>query len=298
MDRNDYRRRVHDNRNYREISYVKLKDSPEDTFFFSLRAYGETLSRKNFVREVGSASKVPSDYVAVEFIRQGELAVSFQSGKFLHLRENDLILYRYRSDDVIPIHSCGSTLMVKKYVIVEMNQLLQYFLNLSDEPYFLCRCKHPEKIESSFEKIRELVQKGGEFQAGDLSCCLYGLFYDFFMLESEKPHTPDLASAIVQAISNYPEKYRSLKMLLQEFRITAYALKKLFRERYKTTPMAFLIREKLEKARWYLENTTTPVNEIARLCGVRNVSLFIRQFRREFSCTPGTYRKRKQRVLP
>ena len=297
MEKNLYHRKQLDNKNFQEISYVKLKDAPGDKFFFSLRAYGETLSRKKYVRGADHTSKVPSDYVAVEFIRQGELAVSVTGGKILHLRQDDLLLYRYRPDISFPMHSVGSVPMMKKYVTVKANRLLLYLLNLSDEPYVLCHCKYPERIESSFGKIREIVLKGGEFQSGDLSSCLYGLFYDFFVLESGQPRTPDLASVIAQAIATYPEKFRSLKMIQQEFRITIYALKKLFRERYKTTPMAFLIREKLEKSRWYLENTTTPVNEIARLCGVRNVSLFIRQFRREFSCTPGTYRKMKQNVM-
>ena len=298
MDRNDYHRKKLDNRNFQEVSYVKLKDSPGDKFFFSLRAYGETLSRKKYVRESDSTSKVPSDYVAVEFIRQGELAVSVNGGKILHLRKDDLLLYSYRTDTAMHMHSCGSTPMMKKYLTVKANRLLLYLLNLSDEPYVLCHCKHPERIESSFEKIREIVLKGGEFQSGDLSSCLYGLFYDFFVLESELANTPDLASVIAQTLTISPEKFGSLKTILQEFRITSYALTKLFRERYGTTPIAFLIREKLEKARWYLENTTTPVNEVARLCGIRNVPLFTRQFKREFSCTPGTYRKRKQRVLP
>ena len=59
--------------------------------------------------------------------------------------------------------------------------------------------------------------------------------------------------------------------------------------------MAYLISKKLEKARWYLENTITPVNEIARLCGIENIPLFTRQFKKQFSISPGQYRKENQK---
>ena len=67
MKKNPYNRKIVSNKNFEEISYVKWEDIPGDNFFFSLRAYGETRSRKQFEKNEAAIGKL-TDYIAIEFI--------------------------------------------------------------------------------------------------------------------------------------------------------------------------------------------------------------------------------------
>ena len=292
MKKNPYNRKIVSNKNFEEISYVKWEDVPGDNFFFSLRAYGETRSKKKFEKNEKAIDKL-TDYIAIEFIEEGQLSVSFGEKTF-HLQKNDLLFYK---TDIITIRmqSQENIPMTKKYISVKANRLLLHFLHISEEGFFICHCKHPERVKSIYKSILDLILENGKFLSSDISSNIYKLVYDFFVLENGLIHTPDTFTAIPHTLSISPEKYKDLKSILNEFHTTKYALTKLFRERYNTTPIAYLITLKLNKACWYLENTTTPVNEIARLCGIENVPLFTRQFKKQFSCTPGQYRKIKQK---
>ena len=293
MKKKSYNKRIINNKNFEELSYVKWEDDPGDNFFFSLRAYGETRSKKQFVKNERAADKM-TDYIAVEFIEEGQLSVSF-GDKTFPLHKNDLLFYK-TDITAIRMQSQKNIPLVKRYVTIKANRLLLHFLNISEEGFFICHSKHPERVKSIYKSIHDLILENGEFLAGDLSGCIYKLVYDFFALESGLIHTPDTFSAIPHTLSISPEKYKDLKSILKEFHTTKYALTKLFRERFDTTPIAYLITVKLNKARWYLENTTTPINEIARLCGFENIPFFTRQFKKQFSCTPGQYRKAKQKA--
>ena len=276
MKKNKYHRKILTNKNFEEISYVKWEDVPGDNIFFSLRAYGETRSKKKFEKNETAIDKL-TDYIAIEFIEEGQLSVSFGEKTF-HLHKNDLLFYK---TDIITIRmqSQKNIPMVKKYLTVKTNRLLQHFLNISEEGFFICHSKHPERVKSIYKSILDLILENGKFLSSDISSNIYKLFYDFFVLENGLIHIPDTFTTIPRALTISPEKYKDLQSIKQKFHITKYALTKLFREQYNTTPMAYLITQKLNKACWYLENTTTPVNEIARFCGIDNIPLFTRQFK-------------------
>lgn len=294
MNKNPYNKKIVSNKNFEEISYVKWGDIPGDNFFFSLRAYGETRSKKKWEKNETAINKL-TDYIAIEFIEEGQLSVSFGEKTF-HLHKNDLLFYK---TDIMTIRmqSQKNIPMTKKYITVKANRLLLHFLHISEEGFFICHCKHPERVKSIYKSILDLILENGKFLSSDISSNIYKLVYDFFVQASGLIHIPDTISAIPHTLSISPEKYKDLKSILKEFHTTKYALTKLFREKYNTTPIAYLITLKLNKGCWYLENTTTPVNEIARLCGVENVPLFTRQFKKQFGRTPIQYRKAKQHQM-
>lgn len=290
MKKNSYHKRVLSNKNFEEISYVKWEDTPGDKFFFSLRAYGESKSRKNFVRKENLKGRTMPDYFAIEFIEQGQLLFT-QNNTTVRLQPNDLIFYRTNVKTLL--RSAENEPMVKKYINIKANRLLLHFFDITAETFFIFHGKNPDRIKKIFEDIYQLILEEGEFQASDISANIYKLIYDFFITETRFISIPDSSTSIPHALQLSPEKYKDIKTILQEFHITRYALTKLFRDKYDTTPMAYLISMRLNKARWYLENTATPVNEIAHLCGIENIPLFTRQFKKVNQCTPGEYRKMK-----
>jgi AraC-like DNA-binding protein len=53
---------------------------------------------------------------------------------------------------------------------------------------------------------------------------------------------------------------------------------------------AYLQEQRLQKAKELLLTTNRILYDIARACGYRNVSAFVRAFRRRFGTTPGAFR--------
>lgn len=68
----------------------------------------------------------------------------------------------------------------------------------------------------------------------------------------------------------------------------------LFREKMGTTPMTYLNRYRLEKAREYLLVSQETITEIAHSCGFESSSYFSEQFRRYFGISPREMQKRNK----
>lgn len=56
------------------------------------------------------------------------------------------------------------------------------------------------------------------------------------------------------------------------------------------SPVNYLIKVRLEKAKELLSETDSPVTEVCFQCGFANVSYFIRQFKKQYGVTPNKYR--------
>lgn len=59
----------------------------------------------------------------------------------------------------------------------------------------------------------------------------------------------------------------------------------------RTTPVDYLIRYRLRRARFLLGDTAMTIQEISQACGFHSVSYFARQFRRYYGCAPGAARQ-------
>lgn len=73
--------------------------------------------------------------------------------------------------------------------------------------------------------------------------------------------------------------------------ISAKHFMKLFKERYKTSPQEFIMRQRLKKAQHTLANTNLSVDAIAESLGFCNASHFIRRFSNSYGISPSKYRR-------
>lgn len=71
-------------------------------------------------------------------------------------------------------------------------------------------------------------------------------------------------------------------------------LLRVFREATGTTPVEYLLRLRLERAKALLTETGCPVGEIALLCGFHDSNYFSRKFTERFRVSPRGYRKRME----
>lgn len=66
---------------------------------------------------------------------------------------------------------------------------------------------------------------------------------------------------------------------------------KLFKEKYRRTPQAYIMQQRIETARHYLSHSDKSVAEIAEQFGFCTTSHFIRRFKKDVGVTPALYRR-------
>ncbi|MDF9844543.1 MULTISPECIES: AraC family transcriptional regulator [unclassified Paenibacillus] len=67
---------------------------------------------------------------------------------------------------------------------------------------------------------------------------------------------------------------------------------RVFTRNYKTTPMDYVIRKRLDYSCTLLRNPDLPVSRVAMDSGFHDQNYYARQFRKSFNCTPTEYRER------
>lgn len=89
---------------------------------------------------------------------------------------------------------------------------------------------------------------------------------------------------------NYSEKL-SLSDIASSANVSISTANRIFRHFLNSTPIDFLNQCRLEAAAGLLRTTNRPIADIAYDCGFSQQSYFNRIFRREYGCTPASYRK-------
>lgn len=114
------------------------------------------------------------------------------------------------------------------------------------------------------------------------------LFYsilDILLGNSEKSH-------ILKFIEkNYTNPVLDNKMIAEEIGMSEGYFRKVFKERYGTTPKQYVLSKRILKAERKLTETNLSITEISDLCGFSSVYHFCRMFKKIKDITPAQYRK-------
>jgi transcriptional regulator GlxA family with amidase domain len=94
----------------------------------------------------------------------------------------------------------------------------------------------------------------------------------------------------VISLMNRLEPTQSICTLSKSVNLTPARLRQLFRKNTGRSPMQYLKDLRMRRAEGLLENTFLSVKEIALLCGVGDVSHFVRDFKNTHGSTPTEYR--------
>ncbi len=81
-----------------------------------------------------------------------------------------------------------------------------------------------------------------------------------------------------------------LPALARRARLSPSRLHAVFHEAFACSPMRWVRRRRIERARETLASTALPVGEVAELCGFPDQFHFSRAFKREHGCSPSAYR--------
>ena len=90
---------------------------------------------------------------------------------------------------------------------------------------------------------------------------------------------------------NFKEKI-SLKEFGEQFHLSEKYISRYFKEHFHITLSQYITHLRLEYAKQLLQDTDTPVTEIAMQSGYQNVSYFIRSFKKAYGVSPLKYKKK------
>lgn len=96
---------------------------------------------------------------------------------------------------------------------------------------------------------------------------------------------------IKEKILNDIKYHWTLESMSKEVNLSNSHLLKLFKSETGMTPITFVRKERLKRARVLLETSFLQIQEIAFKVGVSDISQFTRDFKREYALTPTEFRK-------
>ena len=115
-----------------------------------------------------------------------------------------------------------------------------------------------------------------------------------FVIENDKSGRNTVEKEMISYIQqNFKEKI-SLKEFGELFHLSEKYISRYFKEHFHITLSQYITHLRLEHAKQLLQDTDTPVTEIAMQSGYQNVSYFIRSFKKTYGVSPLKYKKISQ----
>ena len=112
------------------------------------------------------------------------------------------------------------------------------------------------------------------------------------VIENDKSGRNTIEKEMISYIQqNFMEKI-SLKEFSEQFHLSEKYISRYFKEHFHITLSQYIKHLRLEHAKQLLQDTDTPVTEIAMQSGYQNVSYFIRSFKKTYGVSPLKYKKK------
>jgi len=108
----------------------------------------------------------------------------------------------------------------------------------------------------------------------------------------EPPEEDGLLDKLRAYLIGHSAENPGLDELAERFHLSKYHLARAFKRRYGQTPAAFLLGQRLTRAKQLLRFTDRTVAQIAEDCGFHEPSYFNRQFKKVEGCTASEFRSR------
>lgn len=96
---------------------------------------------------------------------------------------------------------------------------------------------------------------------------------------------------LLEFIQAHLDEQLSLETLAQQVGFSPHHFAQLFRRATGTSPHQFVLRQRLERAEWLLQETELPLAQVAGACGFAHQSHLTQVFKRHLNRTPGAYRQ-------
>lgn len=157
-------------------------------------------------------------------------------------------------------------------------------------------------IVESLKRIAECYRQKGlgyEFRLKSLFSGIFAALMEHHMYtQAETNKFNNSVSAMLIYIHQHYDQKLTLDQLSDHFHYSKSYIIRLFNQNIGETPVEYIKRYRLEKAKETLSNTKLSILETAIACGFSNVGYFIRSFKEQNGYTPSQYRKHHSATNP
>lgn len=228
-----------------------------------------------------------SDTFALEFVQEGEFEY-IENGRRFECLPGDLFIVHPGSDT----RMSALTEYGRKFTISMTGTSLLPLLNsLNLMQVSMFHVRKEEHIRGLFLELFTLLEKKPEGFPTEASILAYRILLE---LSSDHEYTeyPELLCRILNYMAERFNTPISISMLCREFKISSGTVYRLFRTYLKTSPIDYLIEERMKVARSLLLESHTPIKDIAFQVGYENQLYFSSEFRRVCGSSPRDFRKK------
>ena len=150
-------------------------------------------------------------------------------------------------------------------------------------------------LENSFEKLNKLWISGNFSDKIYCKSLLYRI-YSELARQTQNKYMPTerkerIERAVELMVENFSDAGFSVEQLGPFCHMSPVYFRNIFSQVYHTTPIAFLVSLRINKAKELLRSGHLSVAEIATLCGFNSTYYFSKKFREETGLTPTEFRK-------
>jgi AraC family transcriptional regulator len=198
-------------------------------------------------------------------------------------------------------YACYAMRLTLDGTIPDDNHIQPHFANrfLDQIPSFLT-AKSPGKYMSLFNEIlrlwinprpaSELLLKSKVLEL------LYMIYQDAVILHQHRgsPRVTDTITRAMEYIKQHYAEPVKLDDIASAVNLSPFHFHRLFKRSVTMTPLAYMTRIRIERARELLLTTQMPISEIAPACGYENSSYFAKVFLSYTGQTPGVFRQNGQ----
>lgn len=176
-----------------------------------------------------------------------------------------------------------------------------HFVPLAAAPdkLLFTRSEDPDAICALFLKCyREFTDKKENFLYRCMALLYEIVSHIHFEEAGNRKDNEDIFSKAVQYLNlHMHDNDFSIDALCQHTHISRTYFNRLFKRTYQLTPMVFIHHQRINKAKFLLNNGIYSNEEIARLCGFHDVKYFYVVFKKITGLTPFEYKKSQTNVI-
>jgi iron complex transport system substrate-binding protein len=154
---------------------------------------------------------------------------------------------------------------------------------------YVFRSTQPWLLQALVEQMHRLWTDGGELE----KLQTFGLFYQFvyeqfrqLQFGEQEKIEPDLAEAIALYIQRHYREAISMDTLASLFHYSTHYLSRVFKRKYGCSPVGFLVRTRMSRAKDLLVETDIAVRDIAESVGYADMYYFNKLFKKQIGSTP------------
>lgn len=179
----------------------------------------------------------------------------------------------------------------------------QFFIHRTPNAPFeedLIRFRDAERIRSTMRMLATLDTRLLQDRLAARCVLLDDLILQYHLERHQTEREQVRDTVVAQFLMHLESVYHKRIVLADEIEKTGISYAQFFRRFQKTTgvsPIEYLIRLRMNKARDLLSATELPVSEIARLCGYENEFYFSNAFKKRTERSPTAYRASLRRPI-